>query len=119
MLLIIVFIILITTHPDPLFLSLVFHLFPDCTEVTCSNNIVQTESLLFPDFNRTFTWDPKVVVTTRAFQLDFPEPGMRQIPNSETCPDEHIYHIIAYQRTGPVTIGTFCRDEGITRIQVT
>ncbi|XP_062342693.1 CUB domain-containing protein 1 [Osmerus eperlanus] len=90
----------------------------DCTEVTCSNNIVRTESLLFPDFNRTFTWDPKIMVTTRAFQLDFPEPGMRQIPNSETCPDEHMYHIIAYQRTGPATIGTFCRDGGITRIQV-
>ncbi|XP_075961597.1 CUB domain-containing protein 1 [Anarhichas minor] len=87
----------------------------DCTEVSCSGNIVQAESLLFPDFNRTFTWDLKVV-STRAFQLDFPEPGMRQIPDEETCPDEHTYSIIAYLRTGPAIIGTFCKGGTVTTI---
>ncbi|XP_029519560.2 CUB domain-containing protein 1-like [Oncorhynchus nerka] len=89
----------------------------DCTEITCSGNIVQTESSLFPDFNRTFTWDLKVPPGL-SFQLDFPSPGMRQIPPSETCPDEHTYTIITYQRTGLATIGIFCPGGSITRIQV-
>uniref|UniRef100_A0A3P8SNR5 CUB domain containing protein 1a n=1 Tax=Amphiprion percula TaxID=161767 RepID=A0A3P8SNR5_AMPPE len=87
----------------------------DCTETSCSGNIVQPESLLFPDFNRTFTWDLKVV-STRAFQLDFPEPGMRQIPNEETCPDAHTYSLVIYLRTGPAEIGTFCKGGTVTTI---
>ncbi|XP_070703161.1 CUB domain-containing protein 1 [Pempheris klunzingeri] len=87
----------------------------DCTETSCSGNIVQAESSLFPDFSRTFTWDLKVVAT-RAFQLDFPEPGMRQIPNEETCPDEHTYSLVTYLRTGPATVGTFCKRGTVTSI---
>uniref|UniRef100_A0A8C5GCQ0 CUB domain-containing protein 1-like n=2 Tax=Gouania willdenowi TaxID=441366 RepID=A0A8C5GCQ0_GOUWI len=87
----------------------------DCTEISCSGNIVQAETLLFPDFNRTFTWDLKVVAT-RAFQLDFPELGMRQIPNEETCPSDHTYSVIIYLRTGPATVGTFCKGGPITTI---
>ncbi|KAK6323581.1 CUB domain-containing protein 1-like [Coregonus clupeaformis] len=89
----------------------------DCTEIACTGNIVQAESSLFPDFNRSFTWDLKVPPGL-AFQLDFPSPGMRQIPPSETCPDEHTYTIITYQRTGPTTIGIFCPDGTITTVQV-
>uniref|UniRef100_A0A8C2ZL11 CUB domain containing protein 1 n=1 Tax=Cyclopterus lumpus TaxID=8103 RepID=A0A8C2ZL11_CYCLU len=88
---------------------------PECKDASCPGNIVQAESSLFPDFNRTFTWDLKVV-STRTFQLDFPEPGMRQIPNEETCPDEHTYSIVAYLRTGPATIGTFCKGGTVTTI---
>ncbi|XP_051247553.1 CUB domain-containing protein 1 [Dicentrarchus labrax] len=87
----------------------------DCTETSCSGDIVQAESSLFPDFNRTFTWDLKVV-STRAFQLDFPEPGMQQISNEETCPDEHTYSLVTYLRTGPATIGTFCKGGTVTTI---
>ncbi|XP_034561437.1 CUB domain-containing protein 1-like isoform X2 [Notolabrus celidotus] len=87
----------------------------DCTDTSCSGDIVQAESSLFPDFNRTFTWDLKVV-PTRAFQLDFPDPGMRQIPNEETCPDGHTYSVITYLRTGPATIGTFCKGGAVTTI---
>uniref|UniRef100_A0A674BR97 CUB domain containing protein 1 n=1 Tax=Salmo trutta TaxID=8032 RepID=A0A674BR97_SALTR len=86
-------------------------------EITCTGNIVQAESSLFPDFNRTFTWDLKVPPGL-SFQLDFPSPGMRQIPPSETCPDEHTYTIITYQRTGLATIGIFCPDGSVTRVQV-
>ncbi|XP_039977595.1 CUB domain-containing protein 1 [Xiphias gladius] len=89
----------------------------DCTEISCSGDIVQAESSLFPDFNRTFTWDLKVV-STRAFQLDFPETGMRQIPNEETCPDEHTYILVTYLRTGPAAIGTFCKGGTVTTILV-
>ncbi|XP_037649901.1 CUB domain-containing protein 1 isoform X2 [Sebastes umbrosus] len=87
----------------------------NCKETSCPGNIVQTESSLFPDFNRTFTWDLKVD-STRAFQLDFPEPGMRQIPNEETCPDEHTYSIVTYLRTGPATVGTFCKGGPVTNV---
>ncbi|XP_073340583.1 CUB domain-containing protein 1 [Pagrus major] len=87
----------------------------DCTETSCSGNIVQAESSLFPDFNRTFTWDLKVV-STRAFQLDFPEPGMRQIPNGDTCPDGHTYSLVTYLRTGPANIGTFCKNGTVTTV---
>lgn len=87
----------------------------DCTETSCSGDIVQAESSLFPEFNRLFTWDLKVV-STRAFQLDFPETGMRQIPNKETCPDGHTYSIVTYLRSGPATIGTFCKGGTVTTI---
>uniref|UniRef100_A0A3Q1HUW5 CUB domain containing protein 1a n=1 Tax=Anabas testudineus TaxID=64144 RepID=A0A3Q1HUW5_ANATE len=86
-----------------------------CTAVSCSGDIVQAETTLFPDFNRTFTWDLKVV-STRTFQLDFPETGMRQIPKEETCPDEHTYSLITYLRTGPAAIGTFCKGGPVTTI---
>ncbi|KAM9340239.1 CUB domain-containing protein 1 [Symphorus nematophorus] len=87
----------------------------DCREVACSGDIVQAESSLFPDFNRTFTWDLQVQ-SVRAFQLDFPEPGMRQIANEETCPDEHTYSLVTYLRTGPANIGTFCKGGTVTTI---
>lgn len=89
----------------------------DCTEVSCSGNIVQVESLLFPDFNRTFIWYLQVV-PTRSVQLDFPELGMRQIPNEETCPDEHTYSLVIYLRTGREIIGTFCKGGTVTTILV-
>lgn len=43
---------------------------------------------------------------------------MRQIPNQETCPDEHTYSIVAYLRTGPAIIGTFCKGGTVTTIMV-
>nr|XP_019958062.1 PREDICTED: CUB domain-containing protein 1-like isoform X1 [Paralichthys olivaceus] len=87
----------------------------DCTETSCSGDIVQAESSLFPDFDRTFTWDLKVV-STRAFQLDFPETGMRQIRNKETCPDNHTYSLVTYLRTGLATVGTFCKGGSVSTI---
>uniref|UniRef100_A0A667XCQ0 CUB domain containing protein 1 n=1 Tax=Myripristis murdjan TaxID=586833 RepID=A0A667XCQ0_9TELE len=89
----------------------------DCTETSCAGDIVQAESSLFPDFNRTFSWDLKVPAT-RAFRLDFPEPGMRQIPKGENCPDEHTYTIVTYLRSGPAIIGKYCKGGTVTTIQV-
>lgn len=48
--------------------------------------------------------------------MDFPEPGMRQIPNEETCLDEHTYSLVTYLRTGPAEIGTFCKEGTVTTI---
>lgn len=94
-----------------------FSVSTDCAKMSCSGDIVQGEYSLFPDFNRTFIWDLKVVSTT-AFQLDFPEPGMRQIPNKEICLDEHTYSVITYLRTGPATIGTFCKGGPVSTLLV-
>ncbi|XP_061676391.1 CUB domain-containing protein 1 isoform X2 [Syngnathoides biaculeatus] len=103
-------------HPEEVF-TVEINREIDCTATSCSGNIVQPESSLFPDFNRTFTWDLKVH-STRAFQLDFPEAGMQQIASEETCPDEHTYVLVTYLRTGPANIGTFCKGGSVTSIQV-
>ncbi|XP_072304171.1 CUB domain-containing protein 1 [Eucyclogobius newberryi] len=89
----------------------------DCAKTSCSSDILQTEFSMFPDFNRTFIWDLKVV-PTQAFQLDFPEPGMRQIPNKHFCPDKHTYSVVTYLRTGPATIGTFCKGGAVSSVLV-
>ncbi|MEQ2166282.1 hypothetical protein GOODEAATRI_026298 [Goodea atripinnis] len=87
----------------------------DCTETTCSGNTVYTETKFFPDFNRTFVFDFKVVAT-RAFQMVFEKTGLRQIPNGETCPDDHTYSVIIFLRTGLTNIGTFCKGGHVTNI---
>uniref|UniRef100_A0A3B4BM58 CUB domain containing protein 1a n=1 Tax=Periophthalmus magnuspinnatus TaxID=409849 RepID=A0A3B4BM58_9GOBI len=89
----------------------------DCAKTSCSSDILQTEYSMFPNFNRTFIWDLKVV-PTQAFQLNFPEPGMRQIPNKHSCPDEHTYSVVTYLRTGPATIGTFCKEGAVSSVLV-
>ncbi|XP_059365156.1 CUB domain-containing protein 1-like [Carassius carassius] len=89
----------------------------DCSTTGCSIVAVHPDSTRFLEFSRTFTWDLKVQAG-RMFQLDFPSPGMRQIKPSESCPDKHTYTIITYQRAGPATIGTFCGNGTISRIQV-
>ncbi|KAK7124269.1 hypothetical protein R3I94_018589 [Phoxinus phoxinus] len=88
----------------------------DCSSTACSIIAVHPDSTRFLEFNRTFNWDLKVQ-SSHMFQLDFPAPGMRQIKPSESCPDKHTYTIITYQRSGPNSIGTFCRNGTISRIQ--
>ncbi|KAM9384548.1 CUB domain-containing protein 1 [Pholidichthys leucotaenia] len=88
-------------------------------EIDCTKNpsSVQVESSLFPDFTRSFTWDLRVD-DTRAFQVDFPEPGMRQIPDEETCPDQNTYALIAYLRSGLTVVGKFCKGGSMTTVMV-
>ncbi|KAM4724936.1 CUB domain-containing protein 1 [Anableps anableps] len=87
----------------------------DCTETSCLGDTVHAENKFFPDFNRTFTWDLKVV-SNRVSQLNFAETGLRQIPNDETCPDDHTYSVIIYLRSGLANIGTFCKGGLVTTI---
>lgn len=58
------------------------------------------------------------VSSDKAFQLEFPAPGFRQIRLSESCPDNLTYTILMYPRAGTVNLGTFCQVGPITRIQV-
>ncbi|XP_068189600.1 CUB domain-containing protein 1 [Antennarius striatus] len=87
----------------------------DCEKNPCPGDVLQAKSSLFPDFNRTFTWDLKVV-STRAFQLDFPEPGMRQVAKDEVCADGKTYSLVSYLRSGPANIGTFCKGGTVTSV---
>uniref|UniRef100_A0A3B3Y8K8 CUB domain containing protein 1a n=1 Tax=Poecilia mexicana TaxID=48701 RepID=A0A3B3Y8K8_9TELE len=87
-----------------------------CTQTSCSGNPVQADNGFFPNYNRTFTWDIKVG-TTQTFHLDFPGPGLRQIPNGGMCPDGHTYSVILYlHRAAPATIGTFCKGGPVTSV---
>ncbi|KAJ8334599.1 hypothetical protein SKAU_G00402380 [Synaphobranchus kaupii] len=89
----------------------------ECTE-TCSGDIVVGEFPHFAEFNRTFTWYLKAPSPLNAFQLNFLEPGMKQVLSSESCPDQLSYNIIQFQRAGLLPIGTFCRNGAITNVQV-
>lgn len=89
----------------------------DCSSSACSSIAVHPDATRFLEFSRSFTWDVKVQ-PGKMFQLDIPAPGMRQIKPSESCPDQHTYSIISYQRSGPISIGTFCRNGTISQIQV-
>ncbi|TRY87365.1 hypothetical protein DNTS_003939 [Danionella cerebrum] len=89
----------------------------ECTSFPCPYKVVHPDSTRFLEFSRTFTWDLKTLPGSM-FQLDFPSSGMKQIKPSESCPDKHTYQIITYQREGPTTIGTFCRNGSISEIQV-
>lgn len=42
--------------------------------------------------------------------------GMQQIPNGETCANDNTYSVIAYLRTGPATVATFCKGGTVTSI---
>ncbi|KAK1805272.1 hypothetical protein P4O66_019622 [Electrophorus voltai] len=88
----------------------------DCSK-SCAYDTIHPESSILPDFKQIFTWDLKVS-PAKAFQLDFPASGMKQIQSLEQCLDKHTYTILMYLRAGTVPIGTFCRTGTITRMQV-
>ncbi|KAA0709927.1 CUB domain-containing protein 1 [Triplophysa tibetana] len=88
----------------------------ECFETRCKNIAIHPDSTRFLDFTRTFIWDVKVPLSNTV-QLDFPAPAIRQIKPSEYCPNNHTYTIISY-RAGRTSIGTFCMNGTISRIQV-
>ncbi|MFT7812425.1 CUB domain-containing protein 1 [Arapaima gigas] len=88
-----------------------------CSVTSCNGDIVQSESSLFADFNRTFSWDIKTV-GNKVFQVDFPDSGMRQISPDETCPDQSSYTLIIYQRSGLAIIGVFCRVGHLRKVRM-
>ncbi|XP_076850135.1 CUB domain-containing protein 1 [Brachyhypopomus gauderio] len=87
----------------------------DCSK-SCAQDTIHPASSILPNFDRFFTWDLKVS-PTKAFQLDFPAPGMKQIQSSEQCLDKHTYTIVTYSRAGTVNIGTFCQTGTVSRMQ--
>lgn len=68
------------------------------------------------DFHRRFTWNLKAS-GPKSVQVDFTK-GMRQIPPSENCSDMHTYTLKAFQKTGTVLIGKYCRTGPISGAQI-
>ncbi|XP_054637833.1 CUB domain-containing protein 1a isoform X2 [Dunckerocampus dactyliophorus] len=91
----------------------------ECTTKSCSGDIIQADSglHLWLDFHRTFTWNLKASVL-KAIQVDFSKVGLRQMSPSVNCPDRHAYTMKAFQATGTVVIGKYCRAGPISSAQI-
>ncbi|XP_031608066.2 CUB domain-containing protein 1-like isoform X2 [Oreochromis aureus] len=87
----------------------------NCTTKSCSGHIIQTDSNSTDAlrFNRTFTWN-LTAAAPKAFQIDFTKTGLKQINPSEKCPDRHTYTLQAFQSTGNVAVGKYCRSGTIS-----
>ncbi|XP_039868873.1 CUB domain-containing protein 1a isoform X4 [Simochromis diagramma] len=91
----------------------------NCTTKSCSGHIIQTDSNSIDvlRFNRTFTWN-LAAAAPKAFQIDFTNTGLKQINPSEKCPDRHTYTLQAFQSTGNVAVGKYCRSGTISSAQI-
>uniref|UniRef100_A0A8C2XKU0 CUB domain containing protein 1a n=1 Tax=Cyclopterus lumpus TaxID=8103 RepID=A0A8C2XKU0_CYCLU len=88
-------------------------------EILCNGHIIlaASDSLPLLDFNRKFTWNLKASAP-KALKIDFSPSGMRQINPSERCSDKHSYTLQAFQTTGSVTVGKYCRTGPVGSAQV-
>lgn len=91
----------------------------ECNTKLCNGHIVQADSSSPPllEFNRKFTWKLKASAP-KAFKIDFTSTGLRQINASERCPDRQSYTLQAFQTTGDVTVGKYCRTGPISSAQI-
>ncbi|XP_042280954.1 CUB domain-containing protein 1-like isoform X1 [Thunnus maccoyii] len=91
----------------------------ECTTKSCNGHIIQADSGSLPllDFKRKFTWNLKAP-TSKAFQIDFTKTGLTQINPSVSCPDRHTYTLQAFQDTGIVALGKYCRTGTISSAQI-
>ncbi|XP_068591664.1 CUB domain-containing protein 1a [Cebidichthys violaceus] len=91
----------------------------ECTTKLCNGHIIQADSDSLPllHFNRKFTWNLKASAP-KAFKIDFNNFGVRQINPSERCPDRHSYTLQAFQATGNVAVGKYCRMGPIGSAQI-
>lgn len=91
----------------------------ECTTKSCSGHIIQADSGSLPllDFDRKFTWNLRGAAQ-KAFKIDFGGTGLRQIHPSERCPDRHSYTLQAFQDTGNVSVGKYCRAGAISSAQI-
>lgn len=91
----------------------------ECTTKLCNGHIIQADSDSLPllEFNRKFTWNLKAPAT-KAFKIDFNNLGVRQINPSERCPDRHSYTLQAFQATGNVAVGKYCRMGPVGSAQI-
>lgn len=93
--------------------------FSDCSTKSCSSHIVQADngSLPLVGFDRKFTWNLKAS-SPKALEIDFSSMGLRQINVTDRCPDRHSYTLQAFQATGNVLIGKYCRGGRIASAQI-
>lgn len=100
-------------------LTITLNTFLVCSTKSCSSHIVQADkgSLAFVGFDRKFTWNLKAS-PPKAFEIDFSSTGLRQINVTDRCPDRHTYTLQAFQATGNVVVGRYCRGGRITSAQI-
>ncbi|XP_033983545.1 CUB domain-containing protein 1-like [Trematomus bernacchii] len=91
----------------------------ECTTKLCTGHIIQadTGSLPLLDFNRKFIWNLKASAP-KAVKIDFSNTGLRQINPSDRCPDGHSYNLQAFQTTGNVSVGKYCRRGPVVGAQI-
>ncbi|XP_059194352.1 CUB domain-containing protein 1a [Centropristis striata] len=91
----------------------------ECSTKSCSGHIIQShsDSLRLLDFNRKFTWKLKASAP-KAVKIDFTNTGLRQINPSERCPDRHSYTLQAFETSGKVAVGKYCRTGPVTNAQI-
>lgn len=89
----------------------------ECTTKWCNSHIVLADSGSLPlaGFNRRFSWNLK---SPKAFEIDFSGAGLRQINVTDRCPDRHSYTLQAFQATGDVVVGKYCRAGRIANVQI-
>lgn len=100
-------------------LTITPNIFSVCSTKSCNSHIIQADSGSLPlvGFDRKFTWNLKAS-TPKAFEIDFASTGLRQINVTERCPNRHSYTLQAFQTTGNVVIGKYCREGPIASAQI-
>ncbi|XP_042346752.1 CUB domain-containing protein 1a [Plectropomus leopardus] len=88
----------------------------ECTTKSCSGHIIPADFGLL-DFNRSFTWNLRASAP-KAFKIDFGNTGLKQINPSERCPDGHSYSLKAFQTTGNVAVGKYCKTGPVSSAQI-
>ncbi|CAN2389646.1 CUB domain containing protein 1, partial [Pristimantis euphronides] len=88
----------------------------DCSSGVCPPNIILQPSNLH-GLNRTFIWNI-LASKNDGLILGFSSPWLRQIHPSSLCSDLVSFKISTYFQVTPYSIGTFCRNGTITRIEV-
>ncbi|TKS81855.1 CUB domain-containing protein 1 [Collichthys lucidus] len=58
------------------------------------------------------------IVKNIAFKIDFSNAGLRQINASDSCADRHSYTLRAFQATGDVAVGKYCKTGPISSAQI-
>ncbi|XP_052002701.1 CUB domain-containing protein 1a [Xyrauchen texanus] len=82
-------------------------------EIVRTLKIVPKDHPAFLKFNRTFTWNLKPP-TTKSFQLNFSQTGLRQIGSTDSCSDKHIYTLTGEN----VIVGRFCQNGPIRQVDL-
>ncbi|XP_062322438.1 CUB domain-containing protein 1-like isoform X2 [Osmerus eperlanus] len=90
-----------------------------CTSSSCSEDVRQTDSGSRPlqSFARTFSWTLRASGPS-ALLLDVSPTGLTQIQPAQACPDQHTYSLQAFQSTGTVVLGTYCRGGSVSGVQL-
>lgn len=100
-------------------LTIALNIFSVCSTTSCNSHIIQDDhgSLPLEGFDRKFTWLLKAS-PPKALKIDFARTGLRQTNVTDGCRDGHLYTLQAFQATGSVVVGKYCRGGQIASAQI-